>query len=443
VFLAILDESCPFFIKLPFKTSNMNKRQFLKTIGLSALSTPVFSKSFHNTITKKENVSAEELAQDETFWKKIRADYKLNPAFINLENGYYCISPTPIKTAFTKNIDEVNLLGSYYMRKMRFPDNEKVRAKLAEAAGCTYEEIIVTRNTTESIDTVISGYDWKPGDEAIMAEQDYPYMIQHFELMAQRYGMTNKILSVPMHPKNDDEIVKMYESAITTKTRLLMVSHIINITGQILPVRKICDMAHRHGVDVVVDGAHAFGQFEYKISDLNCDYYATSLHKWLSAPLGAGFLYIKKDKIKNLWAMFADNGYPQDDIRRVVHTGTPAVHTEISIMNALDYLNFIGIKRKEARLKYIRNYWMERLKDVPNVMINTPNDDARACGIGNVGLKNMKPTEMAEKLLANHKIWTVGIEGQSVFGCRITPNIYTSTAELDAFVAAVKVLAKS
>jgi selenocysteine lyase/cysteine desulfurase len=443
VFLAILDESCPFFIKLPFKTSNMNKRQFLKTIGLSALSTPVFSKSFHNTITKKENVSAEELAQDETFWKKIRADYKLNPAFINLENGYYCISPTPIKTAFTKNIDEVNLLGSYYMRKMRFPDNEKVRAKLAEAAGCTYEEIIVTRNTTESIDTVISGYDWKPGDEAIMAEQDYPYMIQHFELMAQRYGMTNKILSVPMHPKSDDEIVKMYESAITTKTRLLMVSHIINITGQILPVRKICDMAHRHGVDVVVDGAHAFGQFEYKISDLNCDYYATSLHKWLSAPLGAGFLYIKKDKIKNLWAMFADNGYPQDDIRRVVHTGTPAVHTEISIMNALDYLNFIGIKRKEARLKYIRNYWMERLKDVPNVMINTPNDDARACGIGNVGLKNMKPTEMAEKLLANHKIWTVGIEGQSVFGCRITPNIYTSTAELDAFVAAVKVLAKS
>jgi selenocysteine lyase/cysteine desulfurase len=432
-----------FFFKLPFKTSNMNKRQFLKTIGLSALSTPVFSKSFHNTITEKENVSAEELAQDENFWKKIRADYKLNPAFINLENGYYCISPTPIKKAFIKNIDEVNLLGSYYMRKMRFPDNEKVRAKLAEAAGCTYEEIIVTRNTTESIDTVISGYDWKPGDEAIMAEQDYPYMIQHFELMAQRYGMTNKILSVPMHPKSDDEIVKMYESAITTKTRLLMVSHIINITGQILPVRKICDMAHSHGVDVVVDGAHAFGQFEYKISDLNCDYYATSLHKWLSAPLGAGFLYIKKDKIKNLWAMFADNGYPQDDIRRVVHTGTPAVHTEISIMNALDYLNFIGIKRKEARLKFIRNYWMERLKDVPNIMINTPNDDSRACGIGNVGLKNMKPTEMAEKLLANHKIWTVGIEGQSVFGCRITPNIYTSTAELDAFVAAVKVLAKS
>ena len=421
----------------------MNKRQFIKILGASALSTPVFSRSLKNILNEKENIGAEELATDEAFWKKIRADYKLNPAFINLENGYYCISPTPIKNAFFKNIDEINLLGSYYMRKTRFAENEKVRTKLAEKAGCEFEEIIVTRNTTESIDTVISGYDWKQGDEAIMAEQDYPYMIQHFELMAKRHGMTNKILSVPMHPKNDEEIVNMYESAITPKTRLLMVSHIINITGQILPIRKICDMTHKHGVDVVVDGAHAFGQFEFKISDLNCDYYGTSLHKWLSAPLGAGFLYIKKEKIKDLWAMFADNGYPQDDIRRVVHTGTPAVHTEISILNAIEYLDYIGIKRKEARLKYIRNYWMERLANVPNVNINTPNDDSRACGIGNVGLKNMSPTTMAEKLLTNHKIWTVGIEGQNVFGCRITPSIYTSTQELDTFVAAVKILAKS
>lgn len=421
----------------------MDKRQFLKTLGLSALSAPVFSKSFEKTIAKAENLSPETLAQDEAFWKQIRADYKLNPAFINLENGYYCISPTPIKNAFFKNVEEVNLLGSYYMRKTRFADNEKVRAKLAEQAGCQYEEIILTRNTTESIDTIVSGYDWKAGDEAIMAEQDYPYMIQHFELMAKRHGIVNKILSVPAHPKNDEEIVKMYESAITQKTRLLMVCHIINITGQILPIKKICDMAHSHGVDVVVDGAHAFAHFDYKISDLGCDYYGTSLHKWLSAPLGLGFLYIRKEKIKDIWATFADNGFDQNDIRRVVHTGTPAVHTEISILNALDYLNKIGIKRKEARLKYIRNYWMERLANVPNVVINTPNDDTRACGIGNVGLKNMKPTEMADRLLKEHKVWTVGIEGQSVFGCRITPSIYTSTTELDAFVAAVKKLAKA
>lgn len=421
----------------------MNKRQFLKTIGLSALSTPVFSKTFLTTLKDAENVSPEILAEDEKFWKQIRAEYKLNPAYINLENGYYCITPSPIHKAFLKNIEEVNHLGSYYMRKTRFPDNEKVRKQLAEVAGCETDEIVVTRNATESLDSVISGYDWKPGDEAIMAEQDYGSMIQHFELMAERYGMKNRILSVPLHPKNDEEIVKMYEAAITSKTRLLMVSHIINITGQILPIKKISDMAHSHGVDVLVDGAHAFAHFDYKLSDLGCDYYGTSLHKWLSSPLGVGFLYVRKDKIKNLWPIFGESGLAQDDIRRLNHTGTPAVHTDISIMNSLEYLQKIGIKRKEARLKYIRNYWMERLKDVPNVVINTPFDADRACGIGNIGLKNMKPTEMAEKLLSNHKIWTVGIEGQSVFGCRITPNIYTSIAELDAFVAAVKILAKA
>ena len=421
----------------------MNKRQFLKTIGLTALSTPVFSKSFLKTLKEAERISPEILAEDEVFWKQIRAEYKLNPAYINLENGYYCITPSPISKAFLKNIEEVNLLGSYYMRKTRFSDNEKVRKKLAEAAGCGIDEIVVTRNTTESLDTVISGYDWKPGDEAIMAEQDYGSMVQHFELMAQRYGMKNKVLSVPLHPKNDEEIVKMYEAAITPKTRLLMVSHIINITGQILPIKKISDMAHSHGVDVLVDGAHAFAQFEYKLPDLGCDYYGTSLHKWLSSPLGVGFLYVRKDKIKDLWPIFGESGLAQDDIRRLNHTGTPAVHTDISIMNALEYLQKIGIKRKEARLKYIINYWMERLKDVPNVVINTPFDADRACGIGNVGLKNMSPTQMAERLLKEHKIWTVGIEGQSVFGCRITPNIYTTKEELDGFVTAVKALAKA
>ena len=179
----------------------MNKRQFIKTLGLTALSTPVFSKSFLATLKDAENISPEILAEDETFWKQIRAEYKLNPAYINLENGYYCITPSPIHKAFIKNIEEVNLLGSYYMRKTRFADNEKVRKLLAEVAGCGTDEIVVTRNATESLDSVISGYDWKPGDEAIMAEQDYGSMIQHFELMAERYGMKNKILSDRYIPK--------------------------------------------------------------------------------------------------------------------------------------------------------------------------------------------------------------------------------------------------
>jgi len=276
-----------------------------------------------------------------------------------------------------------------------------------------------------------------------MAEQDYPYMLQHFQMMALRHGIVNKVLSVPLHPKNDEEIVEMYEKAITPKTRLLMVCHVINITGQILPIKKIATMAHRYGVDVLVDGAHAFAHIDFKISDLGCDYYGTSLHKWLSTPLGLGFLYIKKEKIKDIWATFADLDFPIGDIRRVVHTGTPAVHTEISFQNALEYLVKLGIENKQARLNYLRKYWMEKLKDTPNIVINTPFEEGRACGIGNVGLKNIKPTTLATKLFEDYKIWTVGIEGQNVYGLRITPNIYTSTQELDVFVAAMKELAKA
>ena len=421
----------------------MNKRQFLKTIGLSAISAPVFSREFENAITPHKETEPLKLAKNEDFWAKIRKDYKLNPDFINLENGYYCITPVPIKEAFFKNVDECNLLGSYYMRNSRFPDNERVRKALSEVVGCDFEELVITRNATESLDTVISGYDWKPGDEAIMAEQDYPSMLQHFELMARRYGIKNVVLSVPNHPENDEEIVKMYEAAITPKTRLLMVCHIINITGQILPIKKITEMAHRHGVDVLVDGAHAVGHFEYEISELGCDYYGSSLHKWLSAPLGVGLLYVKKDKIKNLWPIYGDSGFADTDIRKLNHTGTPAVHTDLSLLNAIDYLKMIGIQRKEARLRYLREYWSDRLKDVPNVVINTPYSGKTACGIGNVGLKNMKPGILAERLLKEHKIWTVGIDGQGVHGCRITPNIYTSTAELDIFVNAIKKLANS
>jgi selenocysteine lyase/cysteine desulfurase len=420
----------------------MDKRQFLKTMGLSALSAPVFSKSFDQNIEKHRDLGADKLASNEEFWSKVRKQYVLNPDFINLENGYYCITPTPIKKALVNNIEECNLLGSYYMRTKRFDDNEEVRKHLAKAAGCDYEEIIVTRNTTESLDTVISGYDWKPGDEAIMAEQDYPSMIQHFELMEKRFGIVRKVLSVQGHPKSDQEIVEMYEKAITPKTRLLMVCHMINITGQILPIKKISDMAHKYGVDVLVDGAHAFCHFEYKISDLGCDYYGASLHKWLSAPLGVGILYVNKSKIKSLWQLYGDTGFADHDIRKLNHTGTPAVHTDISIINALDYFYKIGPANKEARLRYLQTYWSDALKNESNVVINTPFEAERKCGIGNVGLTNMKPVEMAQRLLKQYKIWTVGIEGQNVFGCRITPNIYTSTKELDIFIKAVKELAK-
>jgi selenocysteine lyase/cysteine desulfurase len=324
------------------------------------------------------------------------------------------------------------------MRNHRFEDNIEIRKKLAALVGTSYEEVVLTRNTTESLDTVISGYDWRPADEAVMAIQDYGAMLDMFKYQARRFGLVNKRVSVPLHPADDEEIVSLYESAITPRTRLLMVCHMINITGQILPVQKIADMAHGHGVDVLVDGAHCVGHFEFNIPDLHADYYGSSLHKWLSVPLGAGLLYVKKEKIAKLWQLFGDTGFADDDIRKLNHTGTPPVHTDLAVHDAIDFYELIGAARKEARLRYLQHYWTSRVRDLPHIDLNTPADPARACGIANVGIKGMNPADMAKNLLDKYGIFTVAIDYANVHGCRITPNVYTSTAELDVFVAALK-----
>jgi len=279
---------------------------------------------------------------------------------------------------------------------------------------------------------------WSPGDEAIMAVHDYGAMIDMFGQVSKRYGMVNRILTVPMNPKSDDEIVELYANAITPKTKLLMICHMINITGQILPVRKICDMAHSKGVPVMVDGAHAFAHISFKISDLNCDYYGCSLHKWLSVPLGAGFLYVKKENISKIWPLFAEGEHKADDIARLNHTATSPVFTDLSISDAIDYYNIIGPQRKEERLRYLQNYWTGKVRGFKNIILNTPEDPTRSCAIANVGIKNMKAGDMAETLLKKYKIYTVAIDNKGVVGCRITPNVFTTTDELDALVNALK-----
>jgi len=219
-----------------------------------------------------------------------------------------------------------------------------------------------------------------------------------------------------------------------------MVCHMINITGQLLPVRKICDMAHSKGVEVMVDGAHAFGHFKFTIPELNCDYYGSSLHKWMSVPLGAGILYVQKDKIDNIWPLIASGVKEQGDISRLNHVGTHPVHTDLAIADALDFYYMIGIERKEARLRFLQNYWTSKVRDLPHVIVNTPADPTRSCGIANVEVKGLKPADLSDKLFKNYKIYTAAIDGAGVHGCRITPNVYTSTAELDVLVKALNEL---
>jgi selenocysteine lyase/cysteine desulfurase len=420
----------------------MNKRDFLRTSAGAGLGL-LFGDSLWARFAE---LPAERLAEDEAFWAAIRAKYRLKPDYINLESGYYSIQATPVLEAFIAKVREINYQGSYYLRTTQVPDKAAVRDKLAAMAGCLPGELCITRNTTESIDTVIAGYDWKAGDEAVMAEQDYGHMLAQFRLIARRYGTTNKAVSVPADPKTDDEIVRVYESAITPRTRLLMVSHMINVTGQILPVRKISDMAHARGVNVLVDGAHAFAHFDFRIPDLGCDYYGASLHKWLGCPLGTGILYVRQDKIPSLWPIYGDHRMNDDtDIMKLNHTGTHPVHTDLAIENAIAFHEMIGTRRKEARLRYLQQYWTNKVRGLPKVILNTPTDPARACAIANVGVQGMSPDVLAKTLLDKYRIWTNAVDNApaGVHGVRVTPHVFILPKELDRLVNAIHEIAKA
>lgn len=416
----------------------MQKRQFIKSLSLLGMSGFIGSASISQIIKEYEHVPLNELAGDEDFWEKVRKGYRIKTDYINLENGYYCFLPQETLEKYLEHIREVNFQGSYYMRTVQFDNKKKMAAQLAVIAGCQEEELIITRNTTESLDTVIGGFHWKEGDEAVMAEQDYGAMLDMFTLMQRRYGIVNKRISLPNHPASDQEIVDLYAAAITPRTKLLMVCHMVNITGQILPIRKICDMAHSKGVKVMVDGAHAFAHIQFSVKDLDCDYYGASLHKWLSVPLGAGILYIKKDRIQDIWPLLADSDSRKpDDIYRLNHVGTHPVATDLTIMDAIDFYRKIGPARKEARLRYLQQYWTSKVRQLPNIVVNTPKDPTRSCAIANVGVKTMKPAQLAETLLKKYRIYTVAIDYANVQGCRITPNIYTTTSDLDHLVKAL------
>jgi len=413
-----------------------SKRLFLKSIALSALA-PFAARAqslFPNSEVATENES-------DDFWQQIRNEYILKPDYINLENGYYSMTSQPVLEAYLKDIKNINREASFYLRTEQFNDRDKIRKRLADLLGCNLDELIITRNTTESLDTIISGINWKAGDEAVMAEQDYGSMLDMFKQQARRVGIINKIISVPNNPASDEELVQLYEKAITSKTKLVMICHLINITGQILPVKKICDMAHSKGVEVLVDGAHAVAHLDFRIDELGCDYYGSSLHKWLGAPLGAGILYVKRDKIKSVWPLFGDANFTDEDILKLNHTGTIPVATNIAIHHAIDYHEKIGIQRKQERLRYLQNYWVNQVKGISRIILNTPTDAQRSCAIGNVGVEGIKPAELSRILLENFKIWTVAIDYANVHGVRITPHLYTTTAELDQLVAALKKLA--
>lgn len=422
-----------------------SRRLFLRTAAAGA-AVPVFGPRFLDTLERRleayGGLSPAAAAPDEDFWAEIRKAFPVPAGYINLENGYSSPQPAPTYEAFQRHQQTVNGGLSLYMRRKRADDYVTVKKQLAELAGCPAEEIVITRNTTESLGTVTHGLDLAPGDEAVMCNQDYGSMLEQFRQQARRRGIRCVEISIPLHPRDDEEMVETYAKAITPRTKVLLVSHMVNITGQILPVRKIADMAHARGVAVIVDAAHSFAHIVFTMPELDGDYLGASLHKWLCTPLGAGLLHIKKDKIRTVWPLLGDTSQPEDDIRKLERIGTHPPWTHLAVGDAIRFHKMIGPERKEARLRYLQQYWTDRVRGVMKVYLNTPQGN-RACAIANVGITGMSPKELADALFDRFRIYTVAIDTVPVKGTRVTPHLYTTTADLDALVKALGELARA
>jgi selenocysteine lyase/cysteine desulfurase len=318
---------------------------------------------------------------------------------------------------------------------------EPLREKLASLCGCDKEEIAINRNATEGLNTVIFGLNLKAGDEVVLTKQDYPNMINAWKQREKRDGIKLVWLDLPLPMESEDEITAFYTKAFTNKTKVVMVTHLINWTGQIMPVRKIADVAHAKGIEVIADGAHTLAHFDFKIEDLGCDYFASSLHKWLSAPFGSGLLYIKKEKIKNVWALLSNNEPDGSDIRKFESLGTRSFASEMAIGSAVDFHDVMGNKRKEERLRFLKNYWVDQIKDLAKVSFNQPKTKHLSCAIGSVAIEGKKPEEISSELFSKHKIHTVAINWENIHGVRVTPNVYTSLKDLDKLASALKKMA--
>src|SRR5262245_14095064 len=324
----------------------------------------------------------EDVAADEDFWSEVRAAFSIDRNVINFNNGYCSPSPRPVQDAMRRLLEYTDMGPYHTMVSGLYPQIEAVRRRLAAAAGCEPEEMAITRNASESLENAQYGIDLQKGDEVLTTNQDYPRMLTTFRQRERREGIVLKTISFPVPSPGMDELYRRFEQAITPKTRLILVCHITNRTGQIFPVRRICDMAHARNIPVIVDGAHAFGHFPYKISDLNCDYYGVSLHKWTCAPVGTGFLYVRKSRIASTWPLMAANRQQDNDIRKFEEIGTHPAANFNAISEALVFSENIGVERKAARLRYLRDRWANRLSQNPKCKILHSSDPAQSCGIG-------------------------------------------------------------
>ena len=416
---------------------SVSRRNFIHNSIAAGTLFPLFSMDF-----KKDSYSLNNLKRDENYWKKVADMYHQNVKFINLESGYFSPSPESVKDYWVNFVNEINESPSYYMRTRQTEMREKVRKTLADYAGVQTDELILTRNTTESMNIIIQGIKLEKGDEILRTNLEYPNIIQALDMRERRFGTKVRIVDVPIHPKSQQEIVDMVIGAVNKKTKVILISHMVFLNGQVFPVKEVCAKAREMGLETIVDGAHSFSHVDMDVSEIGCDYYGSSLHKWLGAPLGNGLLYVKKGNAERLWPLYGDTAYDDDNIMKLEHLGTRPCSDQNGIIPAVDFNLEIGKKEKSERLKFLQMRWASELKDNKNIILNTPLGEGQSYGIANVGVKNLQPSKLADKLFDDHNIFTVPIDDdRGIRGVRVSPNLYSTVEDIDKFIEAMLTIA--
>ncbi len=419
-----------------------SRRAFLKTTGLSSIGLLLgfdsWSHQLDNAISYAELIPPSELASDEDFWYYVQQSFTTSSGLINLNNGGVSPSPKIVQDAMKRYHDMSNEAPSYYMWRVLDMGREPLRERLATMAGVSADEIALHRNASEALETIIFGLDLKAGDEVVLSKQDYPNMINAWKQREFRDGIKLVWVNLELPSVDNEYLIESYTSKFTSKTKIVHITHIINWNGQILPVRSIADRAHALDIEVLVDGAHSFAHFQFTIPELDCDYFGTSLHKWLTSSIGTGFMYIRKEKIKHVYPLFGADDPKKDDIRKFEALGTRPFFIEQATGKAIDFYHMIGAERKEERLFYLKQYWTDQVKDLPGVTINTPLKKGFSCAIGNIAIEGKKPEELDAFLMDRFKIHTVAINWENIHGVRITPNVYTTIEDLDKLVKGIK-----
>src|SRR6188508_1111855 len=380
-----------------------------KSLGLATLSSATIGSLLRNVEAASKNVAhltPEEVATDEDYWAAIQNSFTVTRGIVNLNNGGVSPSLRIVTEALVRYTWEQEDATAYTMWQILEPQAETIRTGLAELFGCDREEIAITRNASESLEILLMGMDFKPGDEILTTTQDYPRMLTTLRQREKREGLKLKLIQIPIPPKNLNEITAAFEKGISDRTRLILMAHMVNITGQITPVKAVCEMARAKGIETIVDGAHSFAQFDFKRQDLGCDYFGTRLHKWLYAPKGTGMLYVRKEKIPKVWALMASEDKNRNDIRKYEEIGTHSAAMRLAIGEAILFHNAIGGKRKEERLRYLSRYWMNNLKAIPRVGFNTSFDPKQSCAIANFKIEGVDPVKLGGYLMSKHKIFT-------------------------------------